>query len=199
MAYLIAAALTLGMTATPLPFPPSWLILGWIALQYDANLAGMVIAGALGAAAGRTILCAYTRVLGPRLLGSATQDDIERLGRRLANARGGRWGTAALLVVSPPPAGALYTAAGLLRVPLAMVAACCAFGRVFAYGMGIALTDVASRNLSDIVGDSAQPWTIASGLLLTGTVLWLVIKIDWLQLVDRRRLRLRRRPSRQSA
>ena len=41
MAFGIVAA----MTITPLPLPPSWLVLTFISLELDANPAGVVVAG----------------------------------------------------------------------------------------------------------------------------------------------------------
>ena len=46
---------------------------------------------------------------------------------------------AAVLAVSPPPAGALYTAAGVLRINLALVAGACIAGRLVTYGLGVTL------------------------------------------------------------
>ena len=87
MEYLITAAILVAMTVTPLPMPPSWLVLAYLSVELDARTAGIVVAGALGAAAGRTLLAAWTRALGPRLMSRATRENVDYLGRRLHGRR----------------------------------------------------------------------------------------------------------------
>ena len=60
MEYLLTAAVLVAMTVTPLPLPPSWLVLAYLSVELDANVAGIVVAGAVGAATGRTVLAAWT-------------------------------------------------------------------------------------------------------------------------------------------
>lgn len=178
------------MTLTPVPLPPSWLILAYLAAELDASAAGMVVAGALGAGAGRAGLAAWTRALGPRLMSSGTRANVDYLASRL-HGRRGTLGVAALLAVSPPPAGALYTAAGVLRINLALVAGACVAGRLVTYGLGVALAGAAADQIADRLRGWAQPWLIALGLAALGVALWLLGRIDWRALVERRRLRLR--------
>jgi len=178
------------MTVTPVPMPPSWLILAYLAAELDASAAGMVVAGALGAGAGRAGLAAWTRALGPRLMGPGTRANVDYLAERL-HGRRSTLGVAALLAISPPPAGALYTAAGVLRINLALVAGACVAGRLVTYGLGVALAGAAADQIADRVRDWAQPWLIALGLAAVAAALWLLGRIDWRALLERHRLRLR--------
>jgi len=178
------------MTVTPVPMPPSWLILAYLAAELGASAAGMVVAGALGAGAGRAGLAAWTRALGPRLMGPGTRANVDYLAERL-HGRRSTLGVAALLAISPPPAGALYTAAGVLRINLALVAGACVAGRLVTYGLGVALAGAAADQIADRVRDWAQPWLIALGLAAVAAALWLLGRIDWRALLERRRLRLR--------
>lgn len=192
MDYLIAAGLIAAMTSTPLPLPPTWLILAALSASLDANAAGIVVAGALGAAAGRTILALWTRALGPHLLRPAARANLDYLAARLHGPRG-TLGAAAVLAVSPPPAGALYTAAGLLRINLAVVAAACFCGRLVTYGIGVASAQALAGDLGDRVRQGLGPIPIALGLLLLGAALFLLLRLDWREAIERRRLRLRLR------
>lgn len=191
MDYLLAAGLIAAMTLTPLPLPPTWLILAALSTSLDANAAGIVVAGALGAAAGRTGLVLWTRALGPRLLRPAARANLDYLAGRL-HGRRGTLGTAAVLAVSPPPAGALYTAAGLLRVDLALVAGACFAGRLVTYGIGVASAQALAGDLGNRVRDALGPIPVALGLLLLGGALYLLLRLDWREALERRRLTLRR-------
>jgi membrane protein YqaA with SNARE-associated domain len=192
--YLVAFGIVVAMTITPLPLPPSWLVLAYVSLELDADPAGVVVAGALGAGVGRVGLAAWTRALGPRLMRPGVRANVDYLAERLRGRRG-RLGTAALLAVSPPPAGALYTAAGLLRVNLALVGAAAVAGRLVTYGLGVGLVTATADQLAERLRDWIAPWTLALGLAGLGVVLWLLGRIDWRAAVERRRLSFRRAPA----
>ena len=133
---------------------------------------------------------AYTGALGPRLLGPSSRANLDYLAERL-HGRGSALGVASLLALSPPPAGALYTAAGIMRINLALVAASCFAGRLVTYGLGVGLTGAAAGEIADRLRDAAGPWSIALGIAAVGAALWLLNRIDWRILLETRRLRLR--------
>jgi hypothetical protein len=189
--YLLAFGVVFAMTITPLPLPPSWLVLTYISVELDANAAAIVVAGALGAGVGRIGLAAWTRALGPRLMTAGTRANVDYLADRL-HGRRSLLGVAGLLAVAPPPAGALYTAAGVLRINLAVVGGAAFAGRLVTYGLGVSLASAAADEIADRLRDWVAPWTIALGLLGVAAVLWLLARIDWRVAVERRRLRLRR-------
>ena len=190
MAYLIAAGIVFMLTVTPLPAPPSWLVLAYLALEMDAHAAGIVVAGAAGASAGRTALAAWTRALGPHLLGRSGRENVAYLAGRL-QGRGTMAGVAGVLALSPPPAGALYTAAGILRINLLLVAGACLAGRLVTYGLGVGLAGSAAGAISDRIRETAGPLSIGLGLGAVALALWLIVTIDWRTLLESRRLRLR--------
>jgi hypothetical protein len=192
--YLVAFGIIVAMTITPVPVPPSWLVIAYLTVELDAEPAGMVVAGALGAGVGRAGLAAWTRALGPRLMSPATRANVGYLADRLRGRRTAL-GVAAVLAVSPPPAGALYTAAGVLRVNIALVGAAAAAGRLVTYGLAVALAGAAASEIADRIRDWAAPWSIALGLLALVVALWLLGRIDWRSTLGRRRIRLRRAPA----
>ena len=178
MEYLVAAGVLAAMTVTPVPLPPSWLVLAYLSVELDARVAGIVVAGALGAAAGRTALAAWTRALGPRLMTRATRENVDYLAGRL-HGRRTTAGVSALLALSPPPAGALYTAAGVLRVALPLVAVSCLAGRLVTYSLAAAFAGTATGDAGDRLRAATQPWQLALGLAALVVALWLLGRIDW--------------------
>jgi hypothetical protein len=192
VAYLLAFGIVAAMTVMPVPLPSSWLVLAYLCVELDAQPAAIVVAGALGAVVGRTGLVLWTRALGPRLMPRAARENVEYLAGGLRGRRT-RLGVAALLFVSPPPSGALYTAAGVLRVPLALVASSCFAGRLVTFGLGVGLATLAADEIAGRLRGAAAPWGIALGLASLAATVWLIGAIDWRALVERRRLRLRRR------
>ena len=191
--YILAAVIVAAMAATPVPLPPSWLALAYLSVELGAHPVGMVVAGALGAAAGRTLMVWAARRAGPRLMGPATRANVDYLAGRL-HGRRGTWGAAALLALSPPPATALYIAAGLVRINLAVVAAACFAGRLVTYGIAVAVVGAAAAEIADRLRASVGPWSVTLGVLVVAASLWLLTRIDWRLLLERRRLRVRVRP-----
>lgn len=190
--YLLAMGIVAGMAVTPIPLPPSWLVVAYLSLKLGADPVGVVLAGALGAAIGRTALAATARALGPRVLRPSLQANVDYLAARLHRPRATA-GVAILLAASPPPTGALYAAAGILRVNLALVAVASFAGRAVTYAIAVALVGSAADRIPDRLGDAAAPLPIAVGLALVAAVLWLLVRIDWRTLLEGRRLRVRSR------
>ena len=190
MEYLLTFGLLVAMNATPVPLPPSWLVVTYLSVQLDVDPVTLVIVAAAGAATGRVILAAWTRALGPRLMSRGTRDNIGYLAERLQGRRSTA-GVALVLAVSPPPSGALYTAAGVLRIPLPLVFASCFAGRLVTYGVGVAVAGTAADALADRLREWAGPVPIAIGLGAFVVVLWLLARIDWRATIARRRPRFR--------
>jgi membrane protein YqaA with SNARE-associated domain len=188
--YLLALGLLAAMNATPLPMPPSWLVAAYLSAQLGADPVGIVVATAAGAALGRTVLAAWTRTLGPRLMSAGARENVAYLGERL-HGRRSSWGVASVLAVSPPPSGALYTAAGVLRVSLPLVFASCLVGRLVTFGAGVAAAGTAADALADRLRGWAGPAPVAVGLIAVFGALWLLGRIDWRATIEGRRPRLR--------
>ncbi len=191
-------AIVAGMAIVPIPLPPSWLVLAYLSLAWDADPVGLVLAGALGAAIGRTALAATARAMGPRVMRPSFQANVDYLATRLHRPRATA-GVAILLAASPPPTGALYTAAGILRVNLALVAAASFAGRAVSYGIAVALAGSTADQVPDRLRDAAAPLPIAVGSALVVAMLWLLVRIDWRALLEGRRLRVRARGARAAA
>jgi membrane protein YqaA with SNARE-associated domain len=189
--YLAVAAVVAGMTLTPFPLPPAWLLLVYAQVEFGLAPVPLVVAGAAGAATGRTGLAAVARVLGERALRPRTRENVDYLAARLRGARS-RAGLAAVLIASPPPSGALFTAAGMLRVSLPLIAACSFAGRLLTYGLGVAFGGVAAAEATERLRDAFGPVTASIGLAAVVLVLWLLLRLDWRTLLERRRLSLRR-------
>lgn len=197
MSYVAIALLVGVMSATPLPWPPSWVVLAVIALEFDVAPAGVVLAGAVGAASARTGLAWTVRRFGTSVLGSHQRENVDYLAARLAGRRG-RAGMAALLAASPPPSWAVNASAGLLGAPLALVFGANLVGRSIVYGVGVGVANVAAGDLTDRLRDAFGPIPVVVSLSLVVIAVWLLLALDWRAALEERRLRirpLRRRPA----
>ena len=89
MESLFAFGIVAAMTVTPLPLPPSWLVPAYLSLELDVHPVGIVVAAAPAPPSGRIDLAAWTRVLGPRLMGPGARANVDYLAERLRGGRGG--------------------------------------------------------------------------------------------------------------
>jgi membrane protein YqaA with SNARE-associated domain len=190
VAYLAIAGLLAAITFQPLPAPPGWVVLAYLRIEHDLDLAGVVVAGAAGTAVGRTAWAATARVVGTRLLRGRYRANVEYLAERL-RGRHGRLGAFGLLAASPPPSGAVYTAAGLLRINLGLVAGAAFAGRLVSYGVMVAATGALASELVDRLRGGFGPWWIVLTAALVATLV-LLVRLDWRRLLEAGR---RRRPA----
>jgi membrane protein YqaA with SNARE-associated domain len=133
--------------------PPTWAVLVFFSIDYDLPAVPLVLGGALAAASGRYLLACGARKLRPRL--SAAR--LRRLDRAEAALRADRARTAAglgLFALSPVPSGQLFTAAGLMKVPLLPLTAAFFAGRLVSYSIYVSAASLAERSLGDVVVDA---------------------------------------------
>ncbi len=192
VAYLLAAAIIAAMTVTPLPLPPSWLVLSYLSLELSAAPAAGSWWPAPWAPRRGARRSRGRRASWGRASCAAPPATTSRTWRNACAGGGAPGARRRCWRVSPPPAGALYIAAGLLRVNLAIVAGACFAGRLVTYGAGVAAASVAADEIADRLRDSAGPWSVALGIAVLALALWVFGRVDWRLLLEARRLRLRR-------
>jgi membrane protein YqaA with SNARE-associated domain len=146
----LALAVVFAVNLLPAFGPPTWAVLVFFSLDFDLPAVPLVLGGALAAAAGRFVLASGARRLRPRF--SAAR--IERLDRAQAALSADRKRTAAglgLFALSPVPSGQLFTAAGLMTVPLLPLTAAFFAGRLVSYSIYVAAASLAADSLGEVV------------------------------------------------
>lgn len=146
----IALAVVFAVNLLPAFGPPTWAVLVFFSLDFDLPAVPLVLGGALAAASGRYVLATGARKLRPRL--SAAR--LEHLDRAQAALSADRRRTAAglgLFALSPVPSGQLFTAAGLMTVPLLPLTAAFFAGRLVSYSIYVGAASIAEKNLGDLV------------------------------------------------
>lgn len=191
MSYLILFLIAWGFAMVPLPLFPSWVVVAYMVVQLDLALVPAILVGAAGTTVGRVVLVAVSRVLGHRMLGRWSQQNLEYLHGRLEGAAGDV-GIAVLLGASPPPAGVLFILAGLMRVQLWLVAASVFVGRTIGYFISVGGTSLAAEPLANRLRDVVGPWSVALAVAIVAGILVLALRIDYRALIEDRRLRLHR-------
>lgn len=149
----IALAVVFAVNLLPAFGPPTWAVLVFFSLDFGLPAVPLVLGGALAAASGRFVLASGARRLRPRL----SPARLDRLDRAQAALGADRRRTAAglgLFALSPVPSGQLFTAAGLMTVPLLPLTAAFFCGRLVSYSIYVGAASVAEKNLGDLVLDA---------------------------------------------
>ena len=180
---LVVAGAVIGVNLLPAFAPPTWAVLVYFRITDDLPIAPTVVVGALSAMLGRYGLAAAFRRFGSRLPASR-RENLEALGTTLSSTRG-LLGAVLLFAVSPVPSNTLFEAAGLARVRLApLLAAFCA-GRLVSYSVYLTAASKAEDKVRNVIAQGfTSPQAIGLGVL--GIVLLVVmVRIDWIDVIDR--------------
>jgi len=149
----LAVAVIFAVNLLPAFGPPTWSILVFFTLNSDLPAAPLVACGALAAASGRFVLANGARRLRPRL-SAARRASLDRAQRALSGDRRRATAGLGLFALSPVPSGQLFTAAGLMAVPLLPLTVAFFSGRLVSYSIYVSVATVAERNLGDLALDA---------------------------------------------
>jgi membrane protein YqaA with SNARE-associated domain len=149
----IAAGIVFAINLLPAFGPPTWAVLVFFSIDSEVPAVPLVLLGALAAASGRFLLANGARRLRPRF----SRERLEHIARVQAALAGDRKRAVAglgLFALSPVPSGQLFSAAGLMTVPLLPLTAAFFAGRLVSYSVYVGAASVAEQSLGSIVTDA---------------------------------------------
>jgi uncharacterized membrane protein len=90
-----------------------------------------------------------------------------------------------IFVVSPLPSAQLFIAAGLLDVPLGLLAMAFFLGRLVSYSIYVSVATLADKQLGNVMGQIfGSPWSIALQVAFLAAVCLLPF-VNWRRFLDR--------------
>lgn len=189
---LAAIGIVFAINMMPAFAPPTWAVLVVVLVEWqDIPPAALIAGGALAATAGRLILAAGTRKLGGRLSPERLAN-LEALGQALARSKIGMVAGLAVFVFSPLPSAQMFMAAGLTDAPLLPISGAFLLGRSVSYTIYVALATAAEETVHRLLRQGhTSPAAIAIQLASLAAIV-LMIKIDWITIIDRIRARIAR-------
>jgi membrane protein YqaA with SNARE-associated domain len=177
--------------------PPTWAVLVFARFHWqDVPPAALIAGGAVAATAGRLALAGGTRKLSGHL-SAERRANLEALGHTLARSKTGVVASLAVFVFSPLPSAQLFMAAGLADVRLLPLAGAFIIGRSVSYTLYVTAATAAEETVNRLLRQGlTSPSVIALQLASLAAVV-LMIKIDWIKVIDWTRAsiaRMRGRP-----
>jgi len=184
---LLAVAVVFGINLLPAFGPPTWAVLVFFRFRYgEIPVVGLIIGGALAAAAGRLLLALAFRALRRKLPAKHTEG-LEVLGRVLGESRGGLASSFIFFAVAPVPSAQMFEAAGLARIRLAPLLGAFFLGRLVSYSLYVGAASAAHRSVTKLFRQGlTSPQAI--GIQLSAiVVLVVIVRVDWPSRIDQLR------------
>ena len=182
---LIAIGVVFGVNLLPAFGPPTWAVLVYFRFRYgDVPVVGLILGGALAAAAGRFLLALAFRAFG-RWLPAKRRESLEALGRTLGQSRGGLITSFIFFAAAPVPSAQTFEAAGLARIRLAPLVGAFFVGRLVSYSVYVEAAGAAHKSLAKLFRQGfTSPQAIATQLLAVAALI-AIVRIDWPTTIDK--------------
>ena len=178
--YFLAALIVLAINILPAFAPPTWMVLIFFLINYQANPIALVTIGVLSATLGRAFLAWYFRKFA-HLIPSRFSRNMEYAGQYFTKKSSNRYALLAIFLISPISSAQLFEAAGLMKtIALRPLLIAFAIGRTISYSTYLAgAVTLAATNFGDLlIHQLKSPWAIASQIALIAA-LAILGAIDW--------------------
>ena len=115
--YVAVFLSAMAVDSIPIFAPPAWPILVFFLVSYDLNVWAVILLGVIGTTIGRFILSTYIPWIGCKLLNHWEEENLKFLGDRLSQSAPSTFVFVFLYSLTPLSTTALFTAAGIAKVP----------------------------------------------------------------------------------
>lgn len=187
MPYLLVFFGSLGVDLIPIMAPPAWTIMAFAIMKYQLNPWIVLAIGVPASALGRYLFSLYIPKFSDQVLARKKKQELNYVGMKL---RGRIWQTWVFVLgytLSPLSTTALFTTAGMSKVPVWHLLPPFLVGKFVSDAMMVKAGEYAAGNLKDMLHGvvSAKSLLIASiTLVLTAAFLF----VDWHDLLVEKKL-----------
>jgi hypothetical protein len=189
--YLLVFFAALAVDTIPIFAPPAWILLVVLLVKFHLNPWLTVVIGVTGSTIGRYILTRYIPKISSRLVNRQEDANLRYIGARIGKAK---WSSSVfvfLYTLTPLSTTALFTAVAMagIKRPFHILAPFF-FARLITDGVLVFSGKYASANLRDLLHGEAN-WKTMGTLVAGLVIISIFLFIDWRQLLEHKKLRLR--------
>lgn len=186
LSYLGIFILLIGINASPILMPPSWIVLAsFYTVNPELNVLGLALVGATGSLIGRVILMYISRLF-RKFMGTERKSSLERIEQFIKKRRYGFFSLSFLFSISPLPSNMLFMAYGIMKAKSIGIFLGFWVGRVIAYYVMISISNVTLKPFIELFHNNL------TGILVTdiGSLVMIVLfaSINWTTLLTTRKL-----------
>ncbi len=188
LSYIGIFLLLIGINASPILMPPSWIVLAsFYALDPQLDPIILAIVGATGATIGRFILKQISGLF-RKFIGKEQKSNIDVIGNYLNRKRFGYPIASFLFAATPLPSNMLFVAYGLMKAKSIGLYIGFWFGRLISYYIMISISEVVLTPFLDLFEDRITGILIADGVGIGVVILFM--SINWTLLLTERKFKL---------
>lgn len=187
MPYLLVFLGSLGVDLIPVMAPPAWTVMAFAIVKYHLNPWIVLCIGVPASALGRYLFSLYIPKFSDRVLAKRKKAELNYVGKKLKGRVWQTWLFVLGYTVSPLSTTALFTAAGMTKVPIWHLIPPFFIGKFASDAVMVKAGEYAAGSLGDVIHGvfTVKNITLASiTLILTAGFLF----VDWQALLMRRKL-----------
>ncbi|CAN2223974.1 hypothetical protein MCEMRE196_01328 [Candidatus Nanopelagicaceae bacterium] len=186
--YLYAVVAITALNALPAFAPPTWMVLIFFLINYDANPIALVVLGVISATTGRALLAWYFRKFA-HFVPTRFSRNMEYAGKYFENKPEKRYAILALFLISPVSSAQLFEAAGMMKtIGLKPLLTAFAIGRTISYSTYVTgAAALAATSFGEVlIAEIKSPWAITIQILMIAGLIALGL-VDWKSKLHRHR------------
>jgi membrane protein YqaA with SNARE-associated domain len=185
--YLLVFFGSLGVDLIPIMAPPAWTVMAFAIVKYRLNPWIVLAIGVPASALGRYFFSLYIPKFSDMVLARKKKEELNYVGKKLKGRLWQTWVFVLGYTLSPLSTTALFTAAGMTKVPVWHLLPPFLIGKFISDAMMIKAGEYAAGNLKEMVHGvfSAKSLIIAAiTIVVTGAFLF----INWHALLVKKKL-----------
>jgi len=185
--YLLVFFGSLGVDLIPIMAPPAWTVMAFCIVKYQLNPWIVLAVGVPASAMGRYLFSLYIPKFSDRVLARHKKEELKYVGKKLKGRMWETWLFVLGYTLSPLSTTALFTAAGMTKIPVWHMLPPFLVGKFISDAMMVKAGEYAAGNLKGMLHGalSAKSLIIAAiTLIVTAAFLF----IDWHALIVHKKL-----------
>ena len=186
--YLLVFLGSLGVDMVPIMAPPAWTIMAFCIVKYQLNPWITLAIGVPASALGRYLFSLYIPKFSDKVLAKRKKEELTYVGKKLKGRLWQTWAFVFGYTLSPLSTTALFTAAGMSKIPVWNLLPPFFVGKFISDAMMIKAGQYASGSLKDMVHGVFSPKSLiiaAITVVITGAFMF----IDWHAMLVKKTLR----------
>jgi membrane protein DedA with SNARE-associated domain len=186
--YLLVFLGSLGVDLVPIIAPPAWTVMAFCIVKYQLNPWIALAIGVPGSALGRYLFSLYIPRFSDKVLARRKKEDLSYVGKKLEGRLWQTWTFVLGYTLSPLSTTALFTAAGMSKVPVWHLLPPFFVGKFISDALMVKAGQYASGSLKDVVrGALSAKNVIITAITLAVTAGFMFI--DWHALLVKKTMR----------
>jgi len=185
--YLLVFFGSLGVDLIPIMAPPAWTVMAFAIVKYRLNPWIVLAVGVPASALGRYLFSLYIPKFSDNVLARKKKEELNYVGKKLRRRLWQTWVFVLGYTLSPLSTTALFTAAGMSKVPVWHLLPAFLIGKFISDAMMITAGEYAAGDLKDMLHGafSAKNIIIAA---ITVVVTAAFLFVDWYSLLVKKKL-----------